>query len=515
MGRMRSLPPVGHPRAMLKFSGFRHYGILLVAAAACLALTASEALNIWEQRQRTENIGRTYLENVALTLTQTVEGVFTTAEAAALLTAGLVARRGIENSDDRELSQILASLSHGSRSIRNIRVLDRRGKVLASSAMELPGSVDFSNREYFHYHAQSGDRAPRIGLPVVGMHVPSWLIPVSVGLFDPAGSFAGVVVVSIDMQFFLRQFERIEIGSDGAIALQNLNGILLVRHPFIASALAQDFSQSELFRVHLPQTASGTIELRSAIDGRRRYLSYRKSDNTPLVVSVAISVDEILAPWVRDSWKSGTVVALVTLTLIGFAAAAFLVLRRLDREADAARAVEKRRITDLANLDALTGIANRRAGLDLLRMQIAKAEANGRRVAILLIDLDKFKAINDTHGHRAGDAVLIEIAARLRQSTREKDAPARLGGDEFLVGLGDLEDAAMGGKLAERMIALLLTPVVFEGKELAAGCSIGISVYPDDARDLPLLIQYADEAMYVAKSRGRGTIRSYADIKAD
>lgn len=149
----------------------------------------------------------------------------------------------------------------------------------------------------------------------------------------------------------------------------------------------------------------------------------------------------------------------------------------------------------------------------MLRDQIANAEASGRRVAILLIDLDKFKAINDTHGHRAGDAVLIEIAARLRQSTREKDALARLGGDELLVGLGDLEDAAMAGKLAERMITILLTPVVFEGKELAAGCSIGISVYPDDARDLPLLIQYADEAMYVAKSRGRGTIRRYADIK--
>jgi diguanylate cyclase (GGDEF)-like protein len=498
---------------MLKISGIRHYGILLVAMAACMALIAGEGLHVWEQRKRAEDIGRTYLENVALTLTQTVEGVFTTAEAAALLTAGLVARRGIENSADRELSQILVSLAHGSRSIRNIRVLDRAGKGLASSAMELPGSVDFSSREYFRYHSTSADRAPRIGLPVVGLQVPSWLIPVSVGLFDPAGNFAGVVIVSIDMQFFLRQFERIEIGSDGAIALQNLNGILLVRHPFVASALAQDFSQSELFRVHLPQASAGTIELRSAIDGGRRYLSYRKSDNSPLVVSVAISVDEILAPWVHDSWRSATTVALVSLALLGFAMATFVVRRRMDREAEAVRAVEQRRITDLANLDALTGIANRRAGLDLLRAQIAKAEAGERRVAILLIDLDKFKAINDTYGHRAGDAVLIETAARLRQSTREKDVLARLGGDEFLVGLGELEDAAMGAKLAERMIALLLTPVLFEGKELAAGCSIGIAVYPDDARDLPLLIQYADEAMYAAKSRGRGTIRSYADIQ--
>ncbi len=500
---------------MLRVSGFRHYGILLVAAAACLALAAGEILNIVEQRKRTEDIGRTYLENVTLTLTQTIEGVFTTAEAAVLLTSGLVTRRGIENSADHELSEILASLSHGSRSIRNIRVLDREGKVLASSAMEPPGSVDFSSREYFHYHSTSADRAPRIGLPVLGMQVPSWLIPVSIGLFDRAGSFAGLVIVSIDMQFFARQFERIDIGRDGTIGIQNLNGTLLIRRPFVASALTQDFSQSELFRVHLPQAPAGIFVLRSSIDGQQRYFSYRKSDNTPLVVSVAISVDEILEPWVLESWRSATVVALVSLVLIGFATAASVMLRRLDREAEAVRAVEERRIIDLANLDALTGIANRRAGLDLLRVQIAKAETSGRRVAILLIDLDKFKAINDTHGHRAGDAVLIEIAARLRQSTREKDALARLGGDEFLVGLGDLEDAAMGGKLAERMIALLLAPVLFEGKELAAGCSIGISVYPDDARDLPLLIQYADEAMYVAKSRGRGTIRSYVDINTN
>lgn len=500
---------------MLKSSGFRHYGILLVAIAACLALAVGEILNIVAQRKRTEDIGRTYLENVTLTLTQTVEGVFTTAEAAVLLTAGLVTRRGIENSADRELSQILVSLAHGSRSIRNIRVLDRQGKVLASSAMELPGSVDFSSREYFRYHASSGDRAPRIGLPVVGLLVPSWLIPVSVGLFDPAGSFAGLVIVSIDMQFFLRQFERIEVGVDGSIALLSLNGALLTRHPFIASEIGRDFSQSELFRERLRHAPANTYVLTSPIDGKRRYFSYRKSDNSPLVVSVAISVDEILEPWVRDSWRSATVVALVSLALLGFAMAAFVVRRRMDREADAVREVEERRIIDLANLDPLTGLANRRAGLDLLRAQIAKAEASGRRVAILLIDLDKFKAINDTHGHRAGDAVLLKIATRLRQSTREKDALARLGGDEFLVGLGDLEDAAMAGKLADRMIAPLLAPVIFEGKELAAGCSIGISVYPDDARDLPLLIQYADEAMYVAKSRGRGTIRRYADIKSD
>lgn len=313
---------------MLRSSGFRHYGILLVAIAACLALVVGEILNIVAQRKRTEDIGRTYLENVTLTLTQTVEGVFTTAEAAALLTAGLVTRQNIENSASRELSQILVSLAHGSRSIRNIRVLDRQGKVLASSAMELPGSVDFSSREYFRYHASSGDRAPRIGLPVVGLLVPSWLIPVSVGLFDPAGDFVGLVVVSIDMQFFLRQFERIEIGRDGAISLQNLNGTLLIRRPFVANVLAQDFSQSDLFRVHLPKAPADTFVLRSAIDGTRRYLSYRKSDNTPLVVSVAISVDEILEPWVRESWRSATVVALVSLVLIGFATAAFVMLRR-------------------------------------------------------------------------------------------------------------------------------------------------------------------------------------------
>lgn len=497
---------------MLKSRGSRHYAILLVAAAACLALAVGEAIRIWDQRKRTEEIGRTNLENIALTLTQTIEGIFTTAEAAALLAVGLVERRGIENTAEPEFSEILASLSHGSRSIRNIRVLDREGKVLASSAKEPPGSVDFSSREYFRYHANSGDRAPRIGLPVVGMQVPSWLITVTVGLFDRAGEFAGLVVVSIDMQFFLRQFERIEIGRDGAIALFNLNGALLVRRPFVASEMARDFSQSDLFRARLLRVPVDTYVLISPIDGKRRYFSYRKSDNSPLVITVATSLDEVLAPWVRESWRSVAVVVLVSATLLGFATAAFVVLRRLDLKERAARAIEERRIIDLANLDALTGLANRRAGLDLLRDQIAKAEASGRRVAILLIDLDKFKAINDTHGHRAGDAVLIEIAARLRQSTREKDALARLGGDEFLVGLGALEDAAMAGKLAERMMAQLLAPVLFDGRELEAGCSVGIAVYPDDARDLSTLIQYADEAMYAAKSRGRGTIRRYADI---
>ena len=165
------------------------------------------------------------------------------------------------------------------------------------------------------------------------------------------------------------------------------------------------------------------------------------------------------------------------------------------------------RIAYLAFHDALTGLANRALFEESLGLAIGRAQRADLGVAVLFLDLDNFKDVNDSFGHHAGDALLADLAGRLRTCTRDADMVARQGGDEFLMLLGDLEpDAAVGTAthVARRVEEALEDPVPDQDTPVEARGSIGISLYPDDATDAATLMKQADAAMYRAKRGARG-----------
>jgi diguanylate cyclase (GGDEF)-like protein len=159
--------------------------------------------------------------------------------------------------------------------------------------------------------------------------------------------------------------------------------------------------------------------------------------------------------------------------------------------------------------DELTALPNRRLLADRLAHALARAERQQSMLALLYLDLDGFKLINDTLGHSAGDFLLQEVAGRLRRRVRASDTLARIGGDEFTVVLGDLRNAAEAEVVARELLAQLETPVALKGHELTLTASMGISLYPDDALDPEQLIQHADTAMYVAKSAGKNRYKVF------
>ncbi|HKE92353.1 MAG TPA: EAL domain-containing protein [Gemmatimonadales bacterium] len=182
-----------------------------------------------------------------------------------------------------------------------------------------------------------------------------------------------------------------------------------------------------------------------------------------------------------------------------------------------ARVETQRRIQTLAYHDALTGLPNRRLFADQLHRVLSAARRRQRRAAVILVDLDDFKRINDTLGHSVGDQVLSEVAGRLRDAVRAYDTVgremvsgepatvARLGGDEFLVAVADLatgEDAAI---VAGRLLKAFSDHFVVAGQDLFVSASLGISVYPEDGEDLESLLKHADVALYQAKAAGRNT----------
>ncbi|MDH5516441.1 MAG: diguanylate cyclase [Gammaproteobacteria bacterium] len=162
-------------------------------------------------------------------------------------------------------------------------------------------------------------------------------------------------------------------------------------------------------------------------------------------------------------------------------------------------------MTRLANHDALTGLANRRLFEKRLEHDIAHAQRHESLIGLLYIDLDRFKHINDSCGHRVGDKLLIQVANRLKASVRAEDTAARLGGDEFIIILSEIKSAGDVKQVAEKIIEQINKTFYIDNQRINIGCSIGYSIFPQHSRNLQSLIHVADNAMFQAKQAGRNT----------
>ena len=168
------------------------------------------------------------------------------------------------------------------------------------------------------------------------------------------------------------------------------------------------------------------------------------------------------------------------------------------------------RLSRLAYFDSLTDLPNRMLILDRLKQALAKAKRNISRVAVLFVDLDNFKRINDTMGHQVGDAMLRSVSSRLESVLRTSDTLGRLGGDEFVVIMEDVESRDAVTVVAEKLLSSLAQPLNISNTEIVPTCSIGVSMFPDDSANHDELLQMADTAMYAAKNEGRNRFALYS-----
>ncbi len=175
------------------------------------------------------------------------------------------------------------------------------------------------------------------------------------------------------------------------------------------------------------------------------------------------------------------------------------------------RVATEQKLRDMAHYDFLTGLANRSLLHELIKQTVTRANCDGERFATLFLDLDRFKPVNDLYGHEVGDRLIQVIASRLKHCVREDDIVARLGGDEFVIILQKITDPTDAAKVANKLISSICHVVVFDDLELKVGCSIGISIYPEDGSDHIELLRCADSAMYQAKSAGRNRFCYYSN----
>jgi diguanylate cyclase (GGDEF)-like protein len=180
------------------------------------------------------------------------------------------------------------------------------------------------------------------------------------------------------------------------------------------------------------------------------------------------------------------------------------------RELDQRRKAEEV-ITQLAYHDSLTGLPNRMLFSDRLKVALAQARRHNHRVAVMMMDLDHFKSVNDSLGHAVGDTLLQAVGERLLTILRESDTVCRLGGDEFILILGEMKQPEYAERAAERVLDTIRKPFVIEQHRLPVTTSIGIAVYPDDGQNEDTLVRRADLAMYRAKERGRDNYQRFRE----
>jgi diguanylate cyclase (GGDEF)-like protein len=327
------------------------------------------------------------------------------------------------------------------------------------------------------------------------------------------GVFDGVVIVAIDATYFVSGYEPSKLGAHGVLGLLGNDGLFRVRRTgdTVISGDAIDYASAVPGAGTDDTDATVTI---SPWDGVRRWTSARELYGVPLAVLVGLSVDEQMASAERRTrayagWAAlGSLLVVLVTGLLGRMSWQLAQVRLRESETKLAHAA---RVEYLAYHDGLTGLPNRSLFSKLLSQSISEARRYDRQLAVAFLDLDRFKQINDTLGHEAGDQLLQQVATRLVECVRESDTVARLGGDEFVVLLPDLGEGKYAATVAQKILAAAARPFTLIGQEFRVTASIGISTYPQDGLDEQTLTKNADIAMYQAKAEGKNNFQFYSE----
>lgn len=582
---------------------------ILSVAGSLAVIWIAVTLGLAHERAVTETNALQVTSNLARSLQESTQRVI------AEIDNSLLNARAIREAEGANFSlpSWVARQTAPDRLRAQVSMSDRDGNVIDSTLAAFH-NVNVADRTHFTAQRDSKQDNLFISHPVLGRVSQKETIQFSRKLFGPGGAFDGIIVSSLGCDELSRAYQTYEL-HDGFVSLIATDGTTLARGPVIVTQVERNIGTNGWLA---PVVASrvGSLKLRSP-DHRLMFVSFRRLDHYPVIVTVAFDGNSYLRDYFRlrdriiamsvllsaaigmigvwwidekqrgrasnralritlDTMDQGIlmldhlgkipVINSRALELLGFStgtgeALPFAVAERAtglvaanrngrqghglqDTRATRVeidfetvnqhgriievrgrglpgggnvyiysditeRRMADRRVRYVAYHDGLTGLANRMQLNERVAELLAAMTAERRVLALLLLDLDGFKAINDTLGHKAGDELLVEVAQRLKSIVRDTDIVARLGGDEFVIVATGLHDAAEIVPLAQRVLNELSRPQRINDQITQLGGSIGIAAYPCDGHDVESLCKNADIALYSAKSEGRGTFRFF------
>ena len=480
--------------------------VLSFMAVVMLTLVSIEGWRIWRDYRHAFSNAENMVSNLARATAQHAEDAIRQVDAITAALAERLEGDGFDHLDRPRLHALLAQQKAIMPQLHGLFFYGPDGSWIVTDQADVPANANNGDRDYFVFHRTHTDRSVRIGSVVRSRSTGDLIIPISRRLDNPDGSFAGVLLGTIKVDWFVRYYGDFKIDERGALVLAKRDGTILVRRPFVEQVVGRSLANSEIFLNHLPYASEGLAEAVAVVDGTPRLYGYRALASYPLVVEAGLSRESIIAPWRHDVIKSAAVLLLL---LVGLGAFGWVVLRQLRERIAIERALHQAHQTlkSLALTDSLTGLGNRRRLDAVFEAEIRRARRQGYALALVMLDLDHFKLYNDRYGHPAGDQCLRRFAELLQQALkRPADLAVRYGGEEFTVLLPDTD--VQGAELVVEDILQLLRRQLIEhaGSPLGrVSASAGIAVgHPaTDASSAESLMAAADSALYQAKRQGR------------
>lgn len=410
-------------------------------------------------------------------------------------------------------SDVISSFLYGKRGFNRIVLYDSSGNKLYMSSPGYNGELS-QERIAQDIHEMVQNNSPRVVAPPTASPDSTWQIPILFPLTKYNGIY-GVMLLELDLGYFITLFQSISIGRTGRITILNNQGSPLAC--FESGGLVIDGALfTDPLTIDLKNISATAIITDK--DLKAHHLTYRHVQDYPFTVVISQGLAEILSDFNQYKKAQLRILSILTLfCLCGF----YQILRMINRKQHYLMALtaanqenneliaklenEHKKAVNAASFDPLTSLYNRRLFVSIARKNLFLARRNRLSYAILFIDLDRFKTINDTLGHRIGDLLLQTVASRLVDCTRNSDIVSRFGGDEFVVMLTEIASERDIPPIVQKIITTLSEPCEnLEGHVVHTSPSIGVAVYPRDGENIDSLLVNADAAMYKSKHAGRG-----------
>jgi diguanylate cyclase (GGDEF)-like protein len=432
-------------------------------------------------------------------VTQQVEGMFRSADTyLKTLDRWLQANPRIDPRTDPSFVGLVDDLRRASGGLIDLRMASTDGRLFFIPTLDGKALADAGNRPYFTVNAGEGARRLYIGDPILSRVTGKWILPIFWRMESPVAGI-GVLFAAIELNNLFVLHERFRLKPNGTITLVRSDGTILSRTPDDRSLIGRSLADSPGYLDEYGVKDRGSfISDRSPTDGVARLVSYRRVPGYPVSVLVTQSVNDVLSIYRTRRAIVIAFAAALTLIIIGFT----LALNRSMKALQAMRAELER----LASVDGLTGVLNRRAFQEEGEREFARARRYDRPCAVLMLDIDHFKAVNDVHGHAAGDRVLRECAGAWKAALRSQDLLGRTGGEEFCVLLPETP-REKAREAAERLReATAALSFVESDRAFRLTVSIGATAIARVDEHLSAAIERADRALYLAKEKGRDRV---------
>ncbi len=489
--------------------------VLLITTLACLLTLGAATWFVYASRLTQLSDVEVANTNIARMIAVQVESTLKTASVALVNVGERVEHDGVDANARDRLRMHLVEMTRTSRELHGLFVYGADGTWLATS-LNRPFNGNNADREYFRYHRANPGRALHVGPPIRSRSTGVWIIPVSRRIDLADGSFGGVALVTLKVDFFERIYDELDIGATGTVLLAMNDGTLVYRRPFDDKLIGTNISQGPVVQAVFRQ-GSGSSILVSRIDRIERLYSYRRVGGFPFLVAVGRTKDELLADWRRSSILIGGAVLLVCamFALLAKKLIRQIIIRdRLDQKLRAhSQGLEQHNVGlhHLAHTDKLTGIANRLMFDETVEQELRRAQRGDNCLSLILIDVDFFKKFNDRYGHPAGDACLRSVGRVLAQQViRAGDLCARYGGEEFAVVLPGTDRAgavAVAERIRDAILALAIGHADAGGGVVSASFGVASVAPGSDAGVRSAdLIERADRQLYEAKRSGRNRV---------